>query len=103
LTRFGDRLNEEWSTAVNEISNELKTKNISGLVFDLRNNPGGYLDGSVYIASEFLRNGKVVSQQNSDGSVQNYDVNRLGRFLDIPMVVIINKGSASASEIVAEH
>ncbi|MCX8008669.1 MAG: S41 family peptidase, partial [Patescibacteria group bacterium] len=74
---------------------------LKGMILDLRNNPGGYLDGSVYIASEFISSGIVVSQKNSDGSVQNLRVNRKGRILDIPLVVLINKGSASASEIVA--
>jgi len=99
LTRFGDNLETEWSKAINEIVND--RKNITGMVFDLRNNPGGYLDGSVYIGSEFIKEGVVVSQKNSDGSKQDYKVSRRGRLLDIPLVVIINKGSASASEIVA--
>ena len=101
LSRFGDRTNEEWLKAVNEIAVALKTKQIKGLIFDLRNNPGGYLDGSVFIASEFLKNGIVVTQTNSDGSKQEYQVNRKGQLLDIPLVVLINKGSASAAEIVA--
>ena len=72
-----------------------------GVVFDLRNNPGGYLSGSVFIASEFIKDGTVVMQQNSDGSRKNYVVDRKGKLTDIPVVVLLNKGSASASEIVA--
>ncbi|MFC1646752.1 S41 family peptidase [Patescibacteria group bacterium] len=101
LSRFGDRLQEEWSEAVKQISRRAEVGTIAGLVFDLRNNPGGYLDGSVYIASEFLNDGVVVSQENSDGSKQDYMVNREGNLLDVPIVVLINKGSASAAEIVA--
>jgi carboxyl-terminal processing protease len=71
------------------------------VVLDLRNNPGGYLTGSVYIASEFLRNGDVVIQEDGNGLKHNYAVNRKGKILDKPLVVIVNKGSASASEIVA--
>jgi carboxyl-terminal processing protease len=101
LSRFGDRTNDEWMKAVADIAASWKTNNIKGLVFDLRNNPGGYLDGSVFIASEFLKSGLIVTQTNSDGSKQEYNVDRKGLLFDIPLVVLINKGSASASEIVA--
>lgn len=99
LSRFGDRLAEDWQTALDVI---LKQGNVShGVIFDLRNNPGGYLDGSVYIGSEFIKSGTVVTQENSDGSRQIYQVNREGQLTDVPIVVLINKGSASAAEIVA--
>lgn len=98
LTRFGDHTNDEWLKAVREISS---AKNVKGMVLDLRNNPGGYLDGAVFIASEFIGSGTVVSQVNSDGSRDERPVNRRGNLLNIPLVVVINKGSASASEIVA--
>ena len=101
LSRFGDRTNEEWLKAVADIASNWKAKGVKGLVFDLRNNPGGYLDGSVFIASEFLKSGLVVTQTNSDGTKQEYQVDRKGQLFDIPLVILINKGSASASEIVA--
>lgn len=101
LSRFGDRTNEEWLKAVSQIVTEEKTKPVRGLVFDLRNNPGGYLDGAVFIASEFLKNGRVVTQTNSDGTKQDYQVDRKGMLYDIPLIVLVNKGSASAAEIVA--
>ncbi|MFZ5845507.1 MAG: S41 family peptidase [Patescibacteria group bacterium] len=102
LTRFGDHTSDEWAKAVGQVlTAQAANGKLKGLIFDLRNNPGGYLDGSVFIASEFLGSGVVVSQVNSDGTRQDYPVNRRGRLLDIPLVVLINKGSASASEIVA--
>lgn len=101
LSRFGDNTNADWDKAVSDILSKQAAGKISGLVFDLRNNPGGYLEGAVYIASEFLRSGTVVSQVNSDGSRQDYPIDRVGRLLDIPMVVLVNKGSASAAEIVS--
>ncbi len=97
LSRFGDHSNEDWGKAVSQVA----ASGAKGLIVDLRNNPGGYLDGSVFIASEFLKNGIVVSQVNSDGTKQDYPVLRKGKLLDIPLIVLINKGSASASEIVA--
>lgn len=101
LSRFGDRTNEEWLTAVDDIIEKEAALGAKGLVFDLRNNPGGYLDGSVFIASEFIKSGIVVTQTNSDGTKEVLSVNRKGKLYDIPLVVLINKGSASAAEIVA--
>ncbi|OGG00490.1 hypothetical protein A2Y99_02775 [Candidatus Gottesmanbacteria bacterium RBG_13_37_7] len=104
LTRFGDQTNDEWNKAVAEIiklTGPDNTSTIIGLIFDLRNNPGGYLSGSVFIASEFLKDGTVVIQESYQEQKETYNVNRKGKLLTIPMVVLINKGSASASEIVA--
>lgn len=102
LSRFGDRTNEEWDTAVSALLSVVKKDGgVKGLIFDLRNNPGGYLEGAVFIGSEFVRSGTIVSQVNGDGTRDNYTVDKVGRLLDIPLVVIVNKGSASAAEIVA--
>lgn len=102
LSRFGDRTNEEWQKAVSDISKAEKTNSgLAGFVFDLRNNPGGYLEGAVFIASEFLKSGVVVTQVNSDGTKDTMSINRKGQLTTIPMVVLINQGSASAAEIVA--
>jgi carboxyl-terminal processing protease len=102
LSRFGDTTNDDWTKAVTDISSKMKKdSSIKGLIFDLRSNPGGYLESAVYIASEFIKSGTVVSQVNSDGTKEDYPVERVGSFLSIPVVVLINKGSASAAEIVA--
>ncbi|MEK7592826.1 MAG: S41 family peptidase [Patescibacteria group bacterium] len=100
LTRFGDRTDDEWNKAVKEISQSLRN-GARGVIFDLRNNPGGYLEGAVYIGSEFIASGTVVTQTNSNGSKIDYPVNRTGNLLSAPIVVLVNKGSASAAEIVA--
>lgn len=97
LTRFGDRTQEEWMAAVSEII----SSNVSAVVLDMRNNPGGYLEGAVFIASEFLESGEVVLSENAEGIKSAYRVNRAGKLTKIPMMVLTNKGSASASEIVA--
>ena len=104
LTRFGEETNSDWTEKVNEVLLHKSRRGIRqnlGLILDVRNNPGGYLAGSVFIASEFIKDGTVVIQENSDGSKKNYQVNRQGRLTDERLVVLINKGSASASEIVA--
>lgn len=102
LSRFGDHTNDDWLKAVDEVLSIKKNNGtLAGLIFDLRSNPGGYLDGSVFIASEFVDKGVIVSQVNSDGTKQEYPVDRKGKLLDIPLIVLVNKGSASAAEIVA--
>ncbi len=97
LTRFGERTFDEWSEAV---SDALATAP-QAIILDVRNNPGGYLDGAVYIGSEFISTGDIVVWENAKGEKNGLKVNRQGKLLQLPMVVLINKGSASASEIVA--
>lgn len=103
LLRFGERTYQEWGQAVSEIVNFWqKNPDFAGVVLDLRNNPGGYLQGAVYMASEFLESGVIVKQEQSrDGGVETFSVDRQGRLLSVPLVVLVNNGSASASEIVA--
>jgi carboxyl-terminal processing protease len=99
LLKFGERTAEEWEKAVGEIINH--QPKVAGVILDLRDNPGGYLTGSVFIASEFLEKGVVVQQEYADGIKETYSVDRRGKLLAQPLVVLINEGSASASEIVA--
>ncbi|MCJ7792742.1 MAG: S41 family peptidase [Candidatus Marinimicrobia bacterium] len=99
LTRFGDRTSEEWEQVVNQVLTHQPT--VKGIILDLRNNPGGYLSGSVFIASEFLPSGVVVKQENASGAVESYSIDRKGLLLYQTLVVLVNQGSASASEIVA--
>jgi len=99
LMRFGDLTAKQWDQSVAEI--QQRSGEIKGVVLDLRGNPGGYLKGSVNLASEFLSKGVIVKQEDYNGRVETYSVNRRGRLLEIPLVVLIDKGSASASEILA--
>lgn len=102
LSQFGDNTNREWLSLVNSLTLEKnKQKNIKGVVLDLRNNPGGYLQDATFIASEFIKDGNVVIQEKGDGEKETFSVARKGLLTDLPVVVLINKGSASASEIVA--
>ncbi|HUS60140.1 MAG TPA: S41 family peptidase [Nevskiaceae bacterium] len=102
LMRFGDRTSDEWHEVVNQIANHLPASGpIKGVILDLRSNPGGYLSGSVFIASEFLASGVVVQQESANGVKETYSVNRTGRLTHPDLVVLVNQGSASASEIVA--
>ncbi|MEK7495128.1 MAG: S41 family peptidase [Patescibacteria group bacterium] len=102
VNQFGDNTNDEWNKAVQEVAGKWSNKQVSGLVLDVRDNPGGYLDSSVYLASEFLPLGKlVVKQEATLYGNKEYRVSRIGVLKEIPLVVLINKGSASASEILA--
>jgi carboxyl-terminal processing protease len=98
LLKFGGETDAEWEVAVSEI---LKRPEVEGIVLDVRNNPGGYLQGAVDIAGEFLRTGKVVVIEERAGAKEEYIVETVGRFLNTPLVVLVNEGSASASEILA--
>lgn len=97
LSRFGEKTREEWDTTVLTAV----SSGVTGIVLDLRNNPGGFLDGAVYIASEFIESGDIVIQEDGQGERLPQAVTRSGKLTKIPLVVLINKGSASASEIVA--
>ncbi|OGK18299.1 hypothetical protein A3G67_03320 [Candidatus Roizmanbacteria bacterium RIFCSPLOWO2_12_FULL_40_12] len=102
INQFGENTNNEWDRAVDQVKLRWGEGKIKGLVVDLRDNPGGFLESSVHVASEFLPEGKlVVKQESSVSENREYVATRQGKLLDIPVVVIINKGSASASEILA--
>ncbi len=102
LSQFGDTTHEEWQKLSSDAALRLKTeKDIKGVVFDLRNNPGGYLNDAVYIISEFVKDGNAVMQEDKNGDRTGFPVSGKGLLYDVPVVVLINKGSASASEIVA--
>src|SRR5699024_7912789 len=74
---------------------------LKGLILDLRNNPGGVLSGAVQVADLFLENGLIVYTQGRHEERLNYNASPGGLLLETPMVVLVNGGSASASEIVA--
>lgn len=103
LSQFGDRTNEEWLSMINELDLKIKQgTDVKGLVLDLRNNPGGYLTDAVFISSEFLPIGDtVVIQEDSRKQQLPMKVERKGLLQDMPVIILVNKGSASASEIVS--
>ncbi|MDQ5953274.1 MAG: carboxyl-terminal processing protease, partial [Patescibacteria group bacterium] len=81
---------------------EFKLKNVKGIVVDLRNNPGGYLDGAVKVSGNWLKKGQVIVEEKRDDKVvESFKATKDGTLLGVPTVVLINEGSASASEIMA--
>jgi len=94
--KFGEKTLPEWNESVDEILSH----GVDGVVVDFRNNPGGYLQRAIDLASEFIPSGVIVQQKGKLG-VDEFSVNRRGRLIGVPVVGLINKGSASASEIMA--
>lgn len=103
LSQFGDNTNQDWTTLITQLAGELKQQpDVKGMILDLRDNPGGYLTDATFIAGEFLPEGKpVVTEDPGNSQTTTLTVTRNGQLLNIPLVVLINGGSASASEIVA--
>jgi carboxyl-terminal processing protease len=84
-----------------EIIKEAKAEGATQLIVDVRSNPGGLLEQAVKVTSEFLPDGDVLLQEEADGSRKAFPVRRGGVATDIPLVVLINRGSASSAEIFA--
>ncbi len=101
VTQFQERTNQDMQAALDEL--KAKGKPLNGVILDLRNNPGGLLDQAVKVSSSFLSPNLVVVSTRGRRSNQNTEFKSLGgdRIPGIPMVVLVNAGSASASEIVA--
>ena len=97
LSRFA----EDTTQLMNDAAQEMRSRNVNGIILDLRNNSGGFLNASVDVL-DFWIDSQVVVEQRSGGEVtQALTTGRGASLGDIPTVVLINQGSASASEIVA--
>ncbi len=101
LTQFNEQTTEGLEEAINEIEEELGDR-LVGFVLDLRNNPGGLLNEAISVTDTFLDQGEIVSTRGrNEEDMQRYNA-REGDLTDgVPLVILINDGSASASEIVA--
>jgi len=98
ISKFGDDTTFE----LNRSATEILSRKAKGIIVDLRNNPGGYLETAVDAASKFIPRDKlVVSEENRDGSKKEYKALGGDLLNGIPAVILVNSGSASASEILA--
>jgi carboxyl-terminal processing protease len=98
VTNFNNDTEQLFSNAVREALE----KNAKGIVLDLRNDPGGFLEAAIEMASEWIENDLIVIEQFSEESLKNEHLSRgRARLKDFPTVVLVNRGSASASEIVS--
>ncbi len=100
ITRFTEASLSEWNAAWDEVVDDIQKSKVSKILIDLRANPGGYFNAAVYAADDFLDTGKVISkQEDGDGNVQTFDAESGGRLLGKKIVILVDEGSASASEI----
>jgi carboxyl-terminal processing protease len=97
LIAFTERSAEELDDAFDELA----AQGAESYILDLRGNGGGLLDASVNVASQFLRDGVVVREDRQNEGERVYEVRGGGKVLDQPLVLLVNGGTASASEIVA--
>ncbi len=97
IRSFSDQTDED----LRSLLKDLMAKEPAGLIIDLRNNPGGLLRTAIAIASEFLPDGVVLYEEYGDGSRDVHEVITGGLATEIPLVLLVNEYSASASEVVA--
>jgi len=100
LTQFGERTSAELDAALKK----MRERGMQSLILDLRGNPGGLLDQAVEVCERFLPRGQLVVSTEGRSTLKNSErkvTGRSGEFRDIPLAVLVNYGSASASEIVS--
>ena len=99
ISNFSD----DTASLMHQAADEFKSKDVKGIILDLRNNPGGLLDASVDISGLWLDNGDSILQEKRGGVtvVNSYGASGNGELRGVPTVVLINSGSASAAEITA--
>ncbi|MED4400173.1 S41 family peptidase [Metabacillus fastidiosus] len=97
ITKFSESTDKELAKAVSELTKQ----NVKGFVIDLRQNPGGLLEQAVYMSDLFIAKGKNILQvENKDGSKEVYKAENEDK-IDLPVVVVVDEGTASAAEIMA--
>ncbi len=89
------------TTQLKQVLSAIQAQGATGLILDLRDNPGGYLDEAIGVTSQFLKAGVVLQEKNAQGKITQVPVQQGGLGINIPMVVLINQGTASAAEIVS--
>ncbi len=95
------QFNGDTTDQLNKYIKQIQTRGSKGIVLDMRNNPGGYLSAAIDMASEWVTSGAVVSEKGRDGQGNDHLTQGTHRLSGIKTIALVNKGSASASEIVA--
>ncbi len=98
LTEFSRGATGKIAQAITDLSAEGA---LSGLILDLRDNPGGLLDESIFVSSQFIDEGVITIERLKGSEDQVFEAQPGGVAIDVPLVILVNRGSASASEIVA--
>ncbi len=100
IARFTDSSYPAWNSKWDELVDEVVSKNVKKAIIDLRGNPGGYFDAAVYSAGEFLKKGSLISmQEDGNGNKKEFVAKPGGRLQGLEVIVLVDEGSASASEI----
>ncbi len=100
IARFTDSSYSAWIDKWDQVVEEVNRRGIKKVIVDLRGNPGGYFDAAVYAADDFLSKDTVIAkQEDGNGRVETFSAKNGGRLLDTEVVVLVDAGSASASEI----
>jgi carboxyl-terminal processing protease len=102
ITQFNEQTNEGLKKAISDLAAQIPTDKLKGYVIDLRNNPGGLLDQAIAVSDAFLERGEIVSTRGRNAEeTQRFNARSGDMTKGKPVIVLINGGSASASEIVA--
>src|SRR5690349_20132061 len=102
ITQFNEQTTENLKKAITDLQNQIPAEKLMGFVVDLRNNPGGLLDQAISVSDAFLERGEIVSTRGRNAEETQRFSARAGDLIKgKPVIVLINGGSASASEIVA--
>lgn len=102
VNRFTDSTYNEWIKNWDKNVNNIVTSGAIKMILDLRGNPGGYFDAAIYAADDFIDAGKVLAKdQDSKGKVQEYTSTKGGKLVNMKVIVLVDSGSASASEILS--
>ena len=102
VNRFTDATYNEWTQNWDKAVNSIVESGAKKMVLDLRSNPGGFFNAAIYAADDFLDAGKVIAkEQDSEGEIQEYTSIKGGKLVNIELVVLVDSGSASASEILS--
>jgi len=102
ITQFNNLASDELKGAIKKLSAEIPADRLKGYILDLRNNPGGLLDQAIAVSDDFMTQGEIVSTRGRDpGETERFDAKPGDIINGKPLIVLINGGSASASEIVA--
>jgi carboxyl-terminal processing protease len=102
VNRFTDSSYSEWIENWDDNVDSIVKSGVTKMILDLRGNPGGYFDAAIYAADDFVDSGKVLAQQqDSAGKIEKFNSTKGGKFVNMKVVVLVDSGSASASEILS--
>ncbi len=102
VNRFTDSSYSEWQKNWDTNVDSIIASGVNKMILDLRGNPGGYFDAAIYAGDDFIDVGKILAkEQDSKGKIQDFDSTKGGELINMEVVVLVDSGSASASEILS--